>query len=188
MPPQDTPARLAALAVVITLCAAFAWGADTAPPAEDVPPALRELVMRMERSEEGLAGGRTGEEVATAQREVVRLLDLMIGELEKQRRSSAGQPGEASPGEAEGDDPGGDPHSPERPAEESAPARGEAEGGVTGSSPQVRDAWMATLPPAEREQVEQAFKDGTLPPRYRRLIEQYSKRLAEGDVGAGGQE
>ena len=38
------------------------------------------------------------------------------------------------------------------------------------------------------KQIFEAFKDGTLPPRYRRLIEQYSKRLAEGDVGAGGQQ
>ena len=41
------------------------------------------------------------------------------------------------------------------------------------------DAWLPELPAAEKQAVKDAVEAGRMPPRYRRLLRDYSKRLAE---------
>jgi len=143
---------------------------------------LRLVIALMGSVEAGLSRGDTGPTVRATQRDIVAVIDRLIGQLERppqggERASSLAQEGEEQPGqpqsasaiaEAEGE-----------PAKESTVPEGDWEGEVEGAPMAARDSWMAGLPPAAREVVTQAFKDGRLPLRYSVLIGRYNTRLAE---------
>jgi len=168
--------------------AALALGAGGAPPAEaPVQQArprgpLQDVGARMEGVQDRLDKEDTGDAVRAEQKEIVARLDAIIELLQKQaaaqaggRQGREGQPGQtaqAVPGPARG-------AQPEKPAERSTMPPGEWEGRAPGAEGGLEGGWMANLPPAEREKVQQAFKEGRLPMRYQGLIQAYSRRLAE---------
>lgn len=106
--------------------------------------------------------GKTDAQVQQAEDAIVRKLDAMIEELEKER---GGQ-------ESSSESP-----SPNDPAPESAPLGGEGEGGVDAKRIAARSEW-GNLPPREREKVLQEI-GRDLPSHYRDAVEQYFRKLAE---------
>ncbi|MFO0838263.1 MAG: hypothetical protein U1D55_07015 [Phycisphaerae bacterium] len=120
--------------------------------------------------------------VRTRQGEIVEMLDKMIKESEQreqqQRAAAAARAARGGAGQKGGKkQPGAHPG---RPAEES-----EATPGGAAPPPNLRAAQTANpgemwgkLPPAERERILQSLKD-RFPSRYRQLVEQYYRSLAE---------
>jgi len=158
----------------------------------DSPEAVRvgttQLLLEIERRERGTLGevatvmdyvadrlkaaDRT-QRVRERQRQIIALLDKLIDEQEQQEKQSGG--GSPSGGRSQG--------SPrhvqgEGKRESDAPA-GAGEVGDLHAAPKADPAEVwGKLPPAERERILQAIRE-RFPSRYRQLVEQYYRALAE---------
>ena len=115
----------------------------------------------------------TSPRVRERQDQVITLLDQLIREAEEleKRRQQGGGAGRSARG---------DPGRPRSPAEQSqlpgaAPGRIGAQHAAPPADP--GEMW-GRLPPAERERILQSLRD-RFPSRYRQLVEQYYRSLAE---------
>ncbi|KPK57576.1 MAG: hypothetical protein AMK73_10010 [Planctomycetes bacterium SM23_32] len=146
-----------------------------------VPPAggslLEPLRLRSRAAEQMLRRGVTEDQVQAVQQEVLDGLDELIASLETEGGAASSMP--ARPGEAAPSQTGGSTSPPRQPAEESAPSAGRWAPGRLREAEPVDETWLPQLPPAERQKVADTFATGRLPARYRDLLRQYSRRLAE---------
>jgi len=151
----------------------------------DAPEAIRaggrQLLLEVERRDSTELGQATRLMVYSAQRlraadaaertrqrqqEIVDLLDKLIRKAEEQEQQCAG----GSPG-----------RTPARPAEQSRSAPGQAAGDhrdLHSAPPANPGEQWGQLPPAEREKILQSLRE-RFPSRYRQLVEQYYRSLAE---------
>lgn len=135
----------------------------------------------MEKAEALLRRGVTGRDVADVQWDVVRQLDALIAGLEEEGGSGdATQEGDR---EATATKPSGATGLPLKPAEESILSPGGWTPGVMRPTADAAEAWLPRLPAIEQQKVLDTFSAGRLPPRYRELLRQYNKRLAEDQGG-----
>jgi len=153
---------------------------------ESVRFAVRQLSLEIEQRQSGtleevstlmgyvadrLDAADTTERVRERQRQVVALLDELIQQTEQreQQQSQSAGARSALP-----------PSSPPRPAEASQAPEGSGRVGDLHGAPAANPGEMwGRLPPAERERVLQSLRE-RFPSRYRQLVEQYYRSLAEG--------
>jgi tetratricopeptide (TPR) repeat protein len=112
--------------------------------------------------------------VRQRQEEVLALLDKLIADAEEQERQAAqSRRGGRAAGRA-----GGTPRAPAELSQLPA-AGGPAETGQQHAAPRADPGQMwGRLPPAQREKILQSLRD-RFPSRYRQLVEQYYRSLAE---------
>lgn len=116
----------------------------------------------------------TGERVRETQNRAVELLDRLIEE-EEQKEGSCGGGKSASGGRRKR----GPSQSPRSPAERSEVQPGAGSVGDLHGAPRAEpEQTWGNLPPAEREKILQSLRD-RFPSRYRHLVEQYYRSLAE---------
>ncbi|WP_165250344.1 hypothetical protein [Paludisphaera soli] len=150
-------------AALTTLGAAASASVAAAPiPEKKAPPTMTAIVGRMDVVVDSLAKTVTGDPTQKGQKAVLRGLDELIAELEKQCQGCRN--GIAS-------------NRPTRPAADSNPHGGT--GGIgdlvdAGAS----DKEWAKLTPRERDRILQSMSEG-FPPEYRTVLERYYRRLAE---------
>jgi hypothetical protein len=145
----------------------------------DAPHPLQDLVGAMVTSSDLLRQGVTGEQTSRVQQDIIERLDGLIASLET--APGAGETAPVAQEQPGGQQPSGTIGRPGRPAEESvlsAPAPGR--GPIQPTGPQGGE-WLPQLPPTEQKRVADTFTTGRLPPRYRELLRQYSKRLTESE-------
>jgi hypothetical protein len=136
----------------------FGW---TAPlPAKDHP--LDEISAEMGQVVAELGKLSTGDDTQETQKEVVRKLDILIAELDKQCAACRG-------GRS-----GGNPTNPLR---DSQIVGGPGGIGKLHAPEQAGRSW-GQLPPHERDRILQSMSEG-FPPHYQSVLERYYIRLAE---------
>lgn len=164
----------------------------------DAPEAIlvgaRQLARELERREPGtldevagvmdyvgdrLKADDAGQRVRDRQEEIIRLLDKLIEEQEKQEQSQCSGGGQsAKPGkEKQG---GKRPAArPQKPAENPNDQVGPGDSTDLHAAPKASPGEMwGQLPPAEREKILQGIRE-RFPSRYRQLVEQFYRSLAE---------
>ena len=135
---------------------------------------LDEAATRMSSAAERLTRGDTGEATRAEQTRVLTVLDELIAQAEQQMTPPQSKPKPTpAPSPQEGQS------KPEQAAKESTERTGPGQTAELGDAPQAQPgaAW-GKLPPAERERVLQAIGERH-PSRYRQLVEQYYRALAE---------
>lgn len=157
---------------------------------ESVTVGARQLRLELERREVGTLGEvadvmtysavrldaeDAGERVRARQDEVLAMLDKLIEQAKQREQQSQGEgkQGKASPQQQ-----------PSRPRDVSeAPPSGPGVEMRLHESPKAQPGEMwGRLPPAERERILQSLKE-RYPSRYRQLVEQYYRSLAEQKTG-----
>ena len=157
---------------------------------EAVRVAARQLQLELERRESGTLGevatimdfvadhlkvADARQRVQDRQQEILDLLDKLI-EQEQQKEQQGGGGGRGGQ-PREGGQPSGAP--PSSPREESEAPEGGGRIGDLHAAPDVDPSEMwGKLPPAERERILQAIRE-RYPSRYRQIVEQYYRSLAE---------
>jgi TolA-binding protein len=162
----------------------------------DAPEAVaigtQQLLLELERRETGNLGEVAGlldyasarldvtdvqQRVRQRQDEAVALLDRLIEEAEQQEKSGGG--GGSGGGRGARGRKGAPAARPQRGAEESAAPVGPGRiGDLHSSTPAAPGEMWGRMPPAEREKILQSLRD-RFPSRYRQLVEQYYRSLAE---------
>ena len=140
---------------------------------------LDHVSRRMDDATRRLELGRAGKKVQGIEDGIVKSLDKMIEELEKQKNGSGSGNGSGGPGQS------GNPNGtqPTSPASESKIADGKAPGTV-GKKPIGSSSGWGDLPPKQREEaLQQIGKD--FPAHYRDAIEQYFRKLASEESDSG---
>ncbi len=149
---------------------------------------LLEIARQMRVVEKRIEQYDSGSTTQGMQQQIVADLERLIAQARKackQGGPAAGQPqqvaGRTPVGQPDPQSSGGQ-QPAERPGTTSAPRQGEAEPGAAGADAGqlrelVKDLW-GELPPRAREQMLETF-DEAFVPKYRLLIEQYFRRLAE---------
>lgn len=134
---------------------------------------LEEVASVMDYVADRLDAADGAERVRSRQEEIVAMLDRLIDELEQQEQQSGGQGGRSQSGQRR---PGA---SPQAPLEQSKVAPGQGEIGELHEMPEATpgEIW-GKLPPAEREKILQSIRE-RFPSRYRQIVEQYYRSLAE---------
>jgi len=132
-----------------------------------VPP-LRPIAGMMENAKNMLKSGQTGGKPQLVQKEIIDALDQLIKAIQQQQQQqqmAAGGSGAS----------GGQPTTGATvsTAAERAWGYGPMSSGVSNR------AWFTGLPEKQRKTIENAFRAGDVPPRYKYLIELYNKRLSE---------
>ncbi len=174
-------APIFALAVFM-LAAALAAPAEPAAEPGGAQGPLDELNAAMQEAQGLLEQGETGEPVQRVQEDIVHRLDALIAFAEaglsmppnpkaKERMARAERPAETT-------------GPPEKPAERSTLPGGTWAYGRMRAPAEAEEAWLPQLPPTERKAIADALRAGRLPPRYRELLRQYNRRLAEEEPGA----
>ena len=140
-----------------------------------VPGRIGEVADLMAFSEQRLVQVDTGSRVRTAQDRAVELLDQLIDRAEQMEQNAAAQAASPSPRSGDRQQPG----TPSAPKPESrADSARAAEGGKRpGRRIHPGEAW-GNMPTATRQRILQALQDD-FPDRYRALVEQYYRELAE---------
>lgn len=135
---------------------------------------LGEVASMMTYLADRLAARDVGDKVKSRQADVLALLDKLIDQTqqqEQQARSQSQAQGGARSGQA--------PSDPQQPKTESSAPEGAGRIGDLGAMPKTSPAEMwGKLPPAERERILQSLRE-RYPSRYRELVEQYYRSLAE---------
>jgi tetratricopeptide (TPR) repeat protein len=133
---------------------------------------LYDLAGRMTHVAKKIEGGETGDPTQTAQKEIVSIIEELIRKAEEQEGQGKGKGGN-------GGQPRGN-RQPSSPANQSAAPPGASRIGDLRPNPKKKpgDAW-GEMRDKEREEVLQSLKE-QFPDRYRELLEQYNKALAEG--------
>lgn len=156
---------------------------------EPVAVAMRQLRLELERRERGtldevatlmdysanrLAIRNTSAPLPDRQEQIIALLDALIEDAEQQetQQQCGGQ----------GEKPQGQPRPSGTPAQQSQlPAAGPQDAGSQHAAPEANPGEMwGKLPPNEREEILQSLRS-RFPSRYRQLVEQYYRALAEED-------
>ena len=162
----------------------------------DAPEAVRiggrQLMLELERRERGtlgeaaeimdysaqrLSAADAGDQTRQRQEQVIALLDKLIKERQEQEQQSRSSGGVPRRGHAGGK--GAQPGAPSGPRPESQVEPGVGKVGELHGAPKpdAVETW-GKLPPAERERILQSLRD-RFPSRYRQLVEQYYRSLAE---------
>lgn len=117
----------------------------------------------------------TGERVRETQDRAVELLDRMIEEEQKKEGSCSG----GGKNSSKNGNKRSSTKKPQNPAEQSVAPEGSAEVGEMHNTPRAdpEQSW-GNLPPSEREKILQSLRE-RFPSRYRHLVEQYYRSLAE---------
>jgi len=158
----------------------------------DMPEAVsvggRQLRLEIERREQGTLGevadvmdyvadrlnaADRSERVHDHQRKIVALLDRLIDRMEQQEQQQSGRGGAAGENQKP-------PRQPVQNAKrESDAPKGAGRTGDLHDAPNVKpgESW-GKLPPSERERILQSIRE-RFPSRYRQLVEQYYRSLAE---------
>ena len=133
---------------------------------------LYDLAGRMSQVARKIEGGDTGDPTQAKQKEIVAIIEELIKKAEDQEGQGKGQGG--SGGQPRGN------RQPSSPANQSSAPTGASRVGELRPNPKKKpgDAW-GEMRDKEREEVLQALKE-QFPDRYRELLEQYNKALAEG--------
>jgi hypothetical protein len=130
----------------------------------------------MTEAERLLGGGRLGAELESLQREILERMDALI---QLYRPSEAATEQRKARSEVPGRRPGGmGTDRPVRPAEESMAGEGQWQWAHVLPSEVPEGDWAPGLPPGERQRINDTFRTGRLPGRYRQLLRQYNRRLA----------
>ncbi|MCC9604451.1 hypothetical protein LOC68_27975 [Blastopirellula sp. JC732] len=129
---------------------------------------LDEVARLMRDIERRLDLGRAGKKVRTQEDDVVAKLDKMIEELEKQMQQQQQQ--------SQGGQQGGSNTQPSSPLNDTMPAGGSGPGNVDPKKMNPGDNW-GNLPPKERQEALQQISN-EFPSHYRRVIEEYFRKLA----------
>ncbi|HEX5137336.1 MAG TPA: hypothetical protein VFY93_10205 [Planctomycetota bacterium] len=134
---------------------------------------LYDLAGRMTQVAKKIEGGETGEETQGKQKEIVNIIEELIKKAEDQE-GQGGKGGGGGGGRPRGN------QQPAGPANQSSVTPGASRVGELRPNPKKKpqDAW-GEMRDKEREEVLQALKE-QFPDRYRELLEQYNKALAEG--------
>ncbi len=134
---------------------------------------LDEVASLMTYSAERLRVDDAGGQTRARQQEAIALLDKLIDEMRQQEQQ------QGSGGRSSGRPGGATPRSDQPAPESTAPESGEAPMGELHAAPRIEpgENW-GNLPPAERDRILQAIRE-RFPSRYRELIEQYYRALAE---------
>ena len=135
---------------------------------------LYDLAGRMNHVASKIKGGDTGKETQGKQKEIVSIIEELIKNAEQQENQGNGS------GKGGG---GGPPRGNQKsssPATQSKLPSGASRVGKLGKKPRTKagDKW-GEMRDKEREEVLQALKE-KFPDRYRELLEQYHKALADG--------
>jgi len=143
-----------------------------------VPGRIGEVTDLLDYAGRRLGNADSGDRVQQRQQEALDLLDRLIEEAEEQERNarSGGSGGGGSDSPQNRPQPSGDP----LPDSRLAPGRPPPAGADADRRRRVArpgEAWGA-MQPAERERILQTLKD-RFPDRYRQLVEQYYRQLAE---------
>lgn len=125
---------------------------------------LHDIADEMKGVERWIRHTKTGKETQDRQESIVAELAAIIEELEQQEQQSSGSPS----GNTES----------MNPASNSALPGGESRVGNLGRVSGVADRW-GNLPDKEREAI-QADMQSALPPQYRKMLEEYYKKLGGG--------
>ncbi len=158
---------------------------------EAIQVGVRQMLLEIERREKGtldevatvmqyvadrLRTVDTTERVTKRQEDVLALLDKLIQEEEQKEQSQKGQGGQRQARRDKGKQQGGPQTTPKE--ESDAPEGGDGSMDLH-SAPRATpgESW-GQLPPAERERILQSIKE-RFPSRYRQLVEQYYRSLAE---------
>mgnify|MGYP002624154937 FL=1 len=133
---------------------------------------LYDLAGRMNHVARKIEGGDTGGETQEKQKEIVAIIEELIRKAEQ--NEGQGQGGGSGGGPPRGN------QQPNGPANQSSAAPGQAEVRDLRPKPTRKpgEQW-GEMRDKEREEVLQALKE-KFPDRYRELLEQYHKALAEG--------
>jgi hypothetical protein len=123
---------------------------------------LDHIARRMQDIERRLDLGRAGPKVRSVEDGVIKSLDKLIEEMEKQQQQQSAA--------------GGDNTQPQRPASDSFPMGGKGRGDVTKRNVGNKSGW-GDLPPRQREEAMQQI-GRQFPSHYRDVIEQYFRKLA----------
>lgn len=158
---------------------------------EAVQNGVRQLLLELERRETGgleeiatvmqyvadrLKVIDATERVRQRQGEVLALLDKLIEDEEKKEQSGQGGQGQKKPG---GKKKGSGREKPTQGRDESEAPEGDGHIGDLHQAPKADPGEMwGKLPPTEREKILQSLRD-RFPSRYRQLVEQYYRSLAE---------
>lgn len=138
---------------------------------------LGEVADVMDYVGDRLTAADAGPKTRERQDEIIKLLDKLIEEQEKQEQQGGG--GSSKSGGQPGDQQGGQKGQPNRPREESKVDPGAGDVGDLHAAPKAQPGEMwGQLPPAEREKILQSIRE-RFPSRYRQLVEQYYRSLAE---------
>ncbi|MFI4875783.1 MAG: hypothetical protein ACIALR_10615 [Blastopirellula sp. JB062] len=129
---------------------------------------LDEVARLMRDIERRLDLGRAGKKVRTQEEDVVAKLDKMIEDLEQQMQQQQQQ---SQSGQS-----GGNNTQPSSPLDQSMPAGGSGPGNVDPKKMNPGDNW-GNLPPKERQEALQHISN-EFPSHYRRVIEEYFRKLA----------
>ena len=127
--------------------------------------ALHEIADTMKGVERRIRKTDTGEETQTRQKDVMEKLAKIIEEMEEQEQAAEGSPGGQS--------------RPSNPAANSEAPEGASRVGQLGRVSGVVDRWGA-MQDRDREAIETDLQT-KLPGHYRRMLEEYYKRLGTGD-------
>jgi len=158
-------------------------------PPEMIEIGARQLRLELERREQGtldevarvmdyvsdrLHAADATERVRQRQDDIIALLDRLIQEQQQREGQRGGR--SARGGKSRGPVPG---ETPSSPRSESVAPEGEGRIGDLHAAPPVTPGEMwGKLPPAEREKILQSIRE-RFPSRYRYLVEQYYRSLAE---------
>jgi tetratricopeptide (TPR) repeat protein len=133
---------------------------------------LGEVATVMDYVADRLKAVDSGERVRTRQRQIIALLDRLIREQEAQEQQCGG-------GSAGGRRQPSQPRAASTPRRESDAPGGTGQVGDLHAAPEANPGEMwGKLPPTEREKILQSIRE-KFPSRYRQLVEQYYRALAE---------
>lgn len=132
---------------------------------------LYDLAGRMNHVARKIEGGDTGEPTQTKQKEIVSIIEELIRRAEQQEGQNQGKGGGGGP-------PRGNQQSSNPANQSQAPPGASRVGDLRGKQRKPGEQW-GEMRDKEREEVLQALKE-KFPDRYRELLEQYNKALAEG--------
>ena len=134
---------------------------------------LYDLAGRMNHVASKIKGGNTGDQTQAKQKEIVEIIEELIKKAEEQENKGQGQGGGG------GGPPRGN-RQPSGPADQSKLPPGASRVGDLRPKPKAKPgAKWGEMRDKEREEVLQALKE-QFPDRYRELLEQYHKALADG--------
>ncbi len=147
--------------------------------ARRIPDGIGEVADLMNFSEQRLSAGDATDRVQIAQQRVIELLDNLIEQVEQQEQQQQQQQSSRDQQQNRQRQQDQLNPQPDNPMDESRTTPGRYEEGPKRPGRQVNpgEAWGA-MPDAEREQILQVLRD-RFPGRYRALVEQYYRNLAE---------
>lgn len=177
MKPQTLPA-ISACAAALLLLVAFSAPAQDDEMEDVVIDPLTDLALDMEAVAADLSVQETGQTTQETQATIVRKLDALIEQLERELEAGAGGASGANP---------------QRPLQDSMIIGGPGGMGDLRTPRDLGKNW-GELPPKERERILQSLTEG-FPPHYQKILEHYYRRLAAeqsaadpGETGGAGQD